>query len=68
MTYTLHYTSADGPESDASWSVYSEEYETIDSPEPIPGSTKHIASLPTEIQANHLANVRQRDSYRIAST
>lgn len=63
--YTLHYTSADGPGPDATWSVYAEDYTSILANEPIDGSTRLIESgLPDETAANRVAAARQRDSYR----
>lgn len=62
--YTLYYTSADGPGPDATWSVYSEQYEAIDSPEPIEGSTQLVAAgLINEAIAEHVARVRQRAAF-----
>lgn len=64
MTYTLHYASQDGPGADATWSVYSEQYESIDSPEPIDGSQVLVASgLPDEDAAHREARRRQVRSY-----
>lgn len=64
MTYTLFYTSADGPGENATWSVYSEQYENIMSPEPINGSQEKIWTYPTEQEANDAASRYQRESYR----
>lgn len=64
MTYTLHYISADSGASTSTWSVYAEEYETIESPEPIDGSQRLVvAGLPSEAAADHEARRRQVRSY-----
>jgi hypothetical protein len=61
MTYTLHYISADAPGDSATWSVYREEYVSIDHDEPIDGSQKHVSTHPTEDEANAEAHRLQRN-------
>lgn len=50
--YLVHYTSADGPGNDATWSVYREEYVNLDAPEPIDGATTHVSTHATESLAD----------------
>ena len=70
MTYRVYYTSADGPTDDGPWSLYSEEYESDTADEPIEGSGRHIASYPTEAEADircRLENLRvQIDAEQIS--
>lgn len=63
-TYVLHYTSADGPGPDASWSVYSEQYPTPDAAEPITGSTRWESGHLTEAEADAEARRLQEASNR----
>jgi hypothetical protein len=49
--YPLHYISADGPEPDATWSVYREVYADIADAEPVDALTLHIGRYATESQA-----------------
>lgn len=67
MTYVLHYTSADGPGEDATWSVYREEYESIAAEEPIEGSQVKVSTHPSEDEADTRAIRLQRESYREGS-
>lgn len=60
MTYALHYTSADAPGPDASWSVYREVYTSIDSNEPLDGLTVKVSTHPTEEAADAEANRLQQ--------
>lgn len=50
-THRVFYWSADGPGTDATWSVYSEHYVTPDAAEPIDGSTTLVSSHPSEAEA-----------------
>lgn len=52
MTYTLHYISADGPEPDSTWSVYREQYESIDSEVPIDGTQEHVSQHANQTEAD----------------
>lgn len=68
MTYTLYYISEDmteheTPQPAGTWSVYSEQYESIEDADPIEGSTVHITGDLTEHEARYVANNRQRASY-----
>lgn len=56
MTHVLHYTSADSPRDDATWSVYREQYETPNSDEPIEGTQEWVSRWPTESDANDEAD------------
>lgn len=59
--YHLHYTSADGPGEDATWSVYVEDYARKGDAEPIDGSQRLVQSgLPNEKAADTLADLLQR--------
>lgn len=49
--YPLHYISADGPEPDATWSVYREVYADVHDTEPVEALTLHIGSYATEARA-----------------
>jgi hypothetical protein len=72
MTYTLYYISQDvaddgsmGP--DDTWSVYSEQYASIDAHEPIEGSSVLVSgNLISEARACEVADARQRASYALA--
>jgi hypothetical protein len=59
--YTLYYASQDTE--GGTWTVYSEKYERIDSPEPIDNSTMVVSRNHTEQSAHELADARQRRSY-----
>lgn len=50
--YALHYVSADSPGRDATWSVYREEYTTIESDEPIESATVRVSTHATEAEAD----------------
>lgn len=68
MTYTLYYASEDvHPERGGgvgTWSVYSEQYESIESHEPIEGTTEMVSgNHPTEKSAQDYAKSKQRASY-----
>jgi hypothetical protein len=60
LRHGVHYISADGPEPDATWSVYREEYAVGSPDEPIPGTTRRISTHPTEATANAEASRLQR--------
>lgn len=67
--YTLFYVKhePDGSGTDASWSVYSAQYESIDAPEPIAGSTTLVSgNHPSPASANTKADSLQRASYALA--
>lgn len=51
MTYALHYASADGPGPDATWTVYREQYRSMESDEPISGLTVRLSTHTTEEDA-----------------
>jgi hypothetical protein len=53
---TRYYTSADKPGPNSAWSVYSEDYARVDSPEPIEDSQKWIGSFMSEETADFVAN------------
>lgn len=63
----VYYTSADSTGTDATWSVYREEYDRSDLDNPIEGSTIRIGSWPSEAAANEAAELlwAHRDSLRI---
>lgn len=61
-TYILHYTSADGPGDDATWSVYKEQYVNADADEPIDGAGEHVSTHPTEAEARAEAQRLQEAS------
>lgn len=64
MAYTLYYSVE---QEDGLWSVESEQYEGIDSPDPILGSvTTHVVDLPDEDAAHREARRRQVRSYATA--
>ena len=67
MTYTLFYAKQDGApiQHMDTWSVYSEDYEAINSPEPIEGSAKMVSGNHTEVEACTIADARQRASYAL---
>lgn len=58
--YVLHYVSADGPGPDATWSVYREQYVSIDAVEPIEGSSVRVSSHADEDAADAEAQRLQR--------
>lgn len=62
--YVLHYTSADGPGPNATWSVYSEEYGHPDADEPIDGTQRHVSTHATEGEADAEARRLQRAAQR----
>lgn len=49
-SYTLHYASADGP-GDATWSVYREQYASIEDEDPIDGSQEYVSTHADEVTA-----------------
>ena len=59
-TYRLHYVSADAPGTGGGWSVYREEYPTVEHDEPIDGLTVRLHSGLTEEGANAEANALQK--------
>lgn len=66
MTYTVYYTSADAAGDNAPWSVYVEEYASVDAAEPIDGTTRKVSTHPSEASADVLANrlqIRARLEY-----
>lgn len=73
MTYTLYYVSedmesgdhpGDAPRPAGTWSVYSEEYEAINSPTPIEGSTVRVSGNHPSFEAAAVeADAKQRRSY-----
>jgi hypothetical protein len=62
MAYVLHFTSADHPGPDSTWSVYREEYVNVYDDEPIEGSTVWISSHMNEAVADHEARRLQREA------
>lgn len=54
-TYTVHYTSADGPGEDSTWSVYREEYPSPEAHSPIDGSQEHVSTHATQAEADREA-------------
>lgn len=58
--YTLHYTSADAPGPGSTWSVYAEDYASKDDAEPIPGTTRRVATYMTEAEADRQAERAQK--------
>jgi hypothetical protein len=62
--YTLYYARQSPPNTPgAMWVVRCEDYESIDSPEPIEGSQREVSRNLTRKQAHDLADARQRQSY-----
>lgn len=66
--YTMYYVKQDVADDgsmgeDDTWSVYREDYESIDSPEPIEGSTVLVSGNHIFIEADRIAQVSQRMSY-----
>lgn len=61
MTYVVHYTSADRPEPNTTWSVYREEYADITDEEPIDGTQVWISAHLTEAEADAEASRLQRE-------
>lgn len=49
--YTAYYTSQDLPGGDSPWSVYSEEYPSPDSDNPIDGTQRWVARRESELEA-----------------
>lgn len=64
MTYRLYYVSADGPEPDASWSVYYELYASASDDEPIDGTQLFVDRLDSEGEAREYADILQRNDKR----
>jgi len=63
VTYTLYYISADGPEPDSTWSVWREQYESIEHETPIEGTAEHVSQHATEAEADAEAVRLQVRSY-----
>lgn len=67
MTHALYYVSQDvddGASLLPTWSVYREQYTSIESVVPIEGTDVLVASgLPTEDEADRIARLRQRQSH-----
>lgn len=66
MTYTLYYVSQDVTDDGATsstWSVWREQYASVEADEPIEGTAEHIAQHPNQREADAHARVLQRDSY-----
>lgn len=54
--YVLHYTSADGPGPEATWSVYREVYANFGDDAPIDGATEWVSKWPSEALADREAS------------